>query len=155
MVNANSIEFSIDVQIPYLNLAIPKQYELNDYKIKIDNSYVNKYESRIGNLRKGAQDELIEIDIGKKIEPIKLEQEDEIKEKNEEISEQMETTSFQIIDVETPMDLLKEDDYHPMHIFVRVSILINKTLIKSIEFLKIESSTRSYFISKTFTIFWN
>ena len=62
MVAVKPIEFVIKSPTPYINLTTPVLYKLNAYKIIHENQYISKFENRLSKLRRGAEDELTQID---------------------------------------------------------------------------------------------
>ena len=92
------LEFQVKTDTPYLNLAVPILYKLNSYKPLLDNFFVPKYESRIKNLRIGAEDETTQVhsassNIGSENSP-------------------------QILDLNPSKELTEPPRFHPLHIFV-------------------------------------
>ena len=55
-VAVKSLDFHIKDQIPYIGLAVPVCYKLNNYKKVEENNYVPVQEKRLFTLRKGAED---------------------------------------------------------------------------------------------------
>lgn len=144
LVAVKPIEFSIKTETPYVNLAVPKYYKLNDYNVITETKYVSKFENRINKLRKGAEDELIQVDTSSKSNSTKVDKKAEkLAERadflrnhsskidlNEIVKDNKETVTTesvvesdssgpQIIDLEAPAFLAQPIEYPPMHIFVR------------------------------------
>ena len=120
LVAVKPIEFSIETETPYINLGVPKNYILNNYKYVSDSQYVPKFESRIQKLRKGAEDELIQVDIKANKKPVAIVEEKLNKDSNEESTLGSEKTIVgpKIIDLEVPSYLTEPIEYPPLHIFV-------------------------------------
>lgn len=124
------LEFQVKTDTPYLNLAIPILYKLNSYKPSLDNFFVPKHESRIKNLRIGAEDETTQLD-------------------STSPDNTTENSSPQILDLNPSQELTEPPKFHPLHIFV---ILFCFVILNS-NFIKIESGARSHFFSKTTSLF--
>lgn len=111
-VAVKSIDFHLKAQIPFVNLAVPVCYKLNNYKQMDENNYVPIHEKRLMSLRKGAEDELTQIDTSL-IKTNKTETKVKIKEEAKPVKE-----STKIIDLVPLKQLSEPCDYSPMHIFV-------------------------------------
>ena len=92
-------------------------YKLNNYKRDIVNTFVSKHETRLFALRKGAEDELTQIDhsLLKIIKPQKIAELNWDKKVDIPSGIANET---QIIDLVPSPQLSKPIEYSPMHIFV-------------------------------------
>jgi hypothetical protein len=128
-VAVKSIEFSMQTETPFVNLTVPKNYLLNNYKVITDSQYVSKYDNRINKLRKGAEDELIQVDIKtkKSAKPIVEKKQNEFLHSTQSFANQESPLSIEssssgpeIIDVEVPSYLTEPIQYPPMHIFVNL-----------------------------------
>lgn len=109
-VATKSIDFNIKAQTPFINLAVPVCYKLNNYKKVDENNYVPIHEKRLMQLRRGAEDELTQIDSNliNKTEP-----KTKLKESQEKVKE-----TTKIIDLVPLKQLSEPCEYPPMHIFV-------------------------------------
>lgn len=104
------LEFQIQSETPYLNLAVPVLYKLNSYKPSLENYFVPKHESRIQKLRVGAEDELTQIDS--------------VPSAKTKSKTQTEQTTTQILDLNPSKELSQPPQFHPLHIFVnKIKIL--------------------------------
>ena len=119
LVAVKPIEFSIKTETPYVNLGVPKNYTLNNYKHIADSQYVPKFENRISKLRKGAEDELIQVDIKTSNKPTTVTE--SRKESAVESDNTVTTSSPMIIDLEAPSYLTQPIEYPKLHIFVRLN----------------------------------
>ena len=120
LVAVKPIEFTIQTETPYINLGVPKNYILNNYKYVSDSQYVPKFESRINKLRKGAEDELIQVDIKANKKPAVVIKENLNKDINGEspVGDENTVTGPKIVDLEAPSYLTEPIEYPPLHIFV-------------------------------------
>ena len=111
------IEFYVQAQVPYSNLALQMNYKLNSYKKDPINKFVSKHETRLFSLRKGAEDELTQIDksLLKISKPLK--KAGFLSDKKVDILSGV-SNETQIIDLIPSPQLSKPIEYSPMHIFV-------------------------------------
>lgn len=125
------MEFNVQSEIPYINLAVPVLYKLNFYKPTYENIYVPMHDNRLFKLRNGAEDELTQIDsINNKLATSK-EKEDlshvksssfKIKDvKSFRASTSLENVLSQIIDLKPAKQLVEPLDNNPLHIFVFIT----------------------------------
>ena len=131
------IEFHIKAQIPFVDLAVPICYKLNEYQIHSENNYIPKYENRLFKLRSGAEDELTQIDAIIIRPNVAISAKSHTKSnQNVDKSNQMSATTHstssssplakyetQIIDLTPSKQLSEPLDYSPMHIFVNLNLI--------------------------------
>ena len=126
------VEFHIKAQIPFVDLAVPIWYKLNEYKVENENNYIPKHENRLFRLRTGAEDELTQIDSNM-IRPTKdtANKNPAMSAQSKKVTMEKSTKSLsastgskpetQIIDLVPSKQLSEPVDYSPMHIFVFIS----------------------------------
>jgi len=118
-VAVKSIDFHIKEQIPYINLAVPVCYKLNNYKKCEENNYVPVHEKRLFTLRKGAEDEVTQIDSN--VIKANAVNTTTLKKKENQETPVKETTK--VIDLVPLKELSEPCDYPSMHIFVIIFTL--------------------------------
>lgn len=129
------IEFQIQTETPYINLAVAVNYKLNAYKPTYENNYVPKHESRLFKLRTGAEDELTQIDSipiapvqnsknPKQFESAAHSTPTDLKTFRPITSNDVKPT--QIIDLVPSKQLSEPVEYSPMHIFVNHALFHKK-----------------------------
>lgn len=117
LVATKSIDFHIKPQIPFINLAVPVCYKLNEYKKVEDNNFVPVFEKRLISLRKGAEDELTQIDSNLKTSTSEADKQSlDMKQEEKEIVHE----KTKIIDLVPLKQLSEPCEYSAMHIFVSV-----------------------------------
>ena len=134
-VAARPLEFSVKASIPFASLAIPVTYRLNGYgRGESARAYVARHEGRWLSLRRGAEDELTQIDAGlvERMAPEKEEEEEE-EEASQPLDGRVEVAikdgneaGAKIIDLEPSHQLSEPVEYSPMHIFVSCLFLLDQ-----------------------------
>ncbi|CAF0716214.1 unnamed protein product [Brachionus calyciflorus] len=114
LVAVRPIDFQVQQETPYVNLAIPVLYKLNTYKAANENFFVPKHEGRLMKLRSGAEDELTQIDSAafENTPVLKSKAKNEIQ-------------LTQILDLNPSKELTQPSQFHPLHVFNPVPGLIS------------------------------